>query len=166
MNCLECGIETVNPKFCGRKCSGVYTNKLKRKNKKKCECGKEISLYADRCRTCCDIFRAAQPPTICIKHNISKVRVSGNILCRKCRTESITERRKEAKRILVKEFGGMCSLCGYSKCLGALHFHHVNPQEKEFSISHKGMTISLDKLRIEAAKCILICANCHAEKHN
>jgi very-short-patch-repair endonuclease len=32
MKCLNCGIETTNPKFCSRSCSASYTNKGKRKS--------------------------------------------------------------------------------------------------------------------------------------
>ena len=43
-----------------------------------------------------------------------------------------------------------------------LHFHHVDPATKSFALSvatGKG----LDKLRAEAKKCVLVCANCHGE---
>ena len=67
------------------------------------------------------------------------------------------------KEILVEEAGGACRLCGYSRYVGALHFHHLNPQSKTFSLADEGATRSLAAARAEAAKCILLCANCHAE---
>jgi hypothetical protein len=54
-----------------------------------------------------------------------------------------------------------CSLCGYSKCLAAIEFHHVS-DDKEHLV---GRSSTLLKLRQEAAKCIVICANCHREIH-
>ena len=45
----------------------------------------------------------------------------------------------------------------------ALEFHHVNPSSKSFAIAPGGVTRSLDAARSEAAKCVLLCANCHAE---
>jgi IS30 family transposase len=45
----------------------------------------------------------------------------------------------------------------------ALQFHHRDPGEKLFALSHQGITRSLAKAREEARKCILLCANCHAE---
>lgn len=68
------------------------------------------------------------------------------------------------KLTLVKEFGGECRKCGYKKCPAALQFHHTDPTLKSFRLSH-ATTKSLDRLRAEAKKCILICANCHAEEH-
>lgn len=60
-------------------------------------------------------------------------------------------------------FGGECSICGYRKYEGALDFHHTNPHEKEFGLSMKGLSYSLESLIKEAKKCILVCKNCHTE---
>ncbi len=46
---------------------------------------------------------------------------------------------------------------------GALQFHHLEPSAKSFGLSMRGLTRSIEKLREEAAKCVLLCANCHAE---
>jgi hypothetical protein len=65
--------------------------------------------------------------------------------------------------------GGKCILCGYNKCLAALHFHHRDPSKKLFEITNflwgkvKGYT--KDDLDNEVKKCDLLCANCHAETH-
>ena len=65
--------------------------------------------------------------------------------------------------MLVLEFGGKCQLCGYDKSSAALHFHHIE-SNKKFGLGD-GQTRSLKLMRSEAKKCILICANCHAEIH-
>jgi hypothetical protein len=67
------------------------------------------------------------------------------------------------KEILVSEAGGKCRLCGYSRSLAALHFHHLDPGGKRFSLGREGITRSLAEMREEAEKCVLLCANCHAE---
>lgn len=54
-------------------------------------------------------------------------------------------------------------LCGYSRFDAALQFHHVDPAAKSFALSREGVTRSLAKARQEAEKCVLLCANCHAE---
>ena len=51
--------------------------------------------------------------------------------------------------------GGKCFVCGYDKCVGALQFHHKNPNEKDFTIS--GKTLSFDRLKNEVDKCMLVC---------
>jgi hypothetical protein len=67
------------------------------------------------------------------------------------------------KAQLVAEAGGGCALCGYDRHLGALQFHHVDPSQKRFAIASVGTALSLERARAEVAKCILLCANCHAE---
>lgn len=62
------------------------------------------------------------------------------------------------------EFGGKCEICGYSKCLAALHFHHKDHTTKSFSINAAN-GVSYAKKVEEAKKCILVCSNCHVEIH-
>jgi transposase-like protein len=82
--------------------------------------------------------------------------------CSRCNVESVSTRRRRVKEILVREAGGRCLHCGFDRYLGALHFHHVDPTSKAFSVSLDGVTRSLRRAREEAGKCVLLCANCHA----
>jgi hypothetical protein len=75
----------------------------------------------------------------------------------------VTRRRKRVKEILVTEAGGACALCGYSRCLAALEFHHVDRTRKRFAVAAGGVTRALAASREEARKCVLLCGNCHAE---
>lgn len=61
--------------------------------------------------------------------------------------------------------GGVCQCCKYNKYIGALEFHHINPDEKDFGISVKGYTISWENNKKELDKCVLVCSNCHREIH-
>ncbi len=56
-------------------------------------------------------------------------------------------------------------ICGYSKCPGALDFHHRDPKKKDFGLAVKGLTRSWEKIQKEIDKCVLVCANCHREIH-
>lgn len=72
--------------------------------------------------------------------------------------------RKELKDI----YGSCCSICGYSKCLAALQFHHLNPKNKKFGINEalkSNIKVSKEEILEEIKKCILLCANCHFEIH-
>ena len=88
---------------------------------------------------------------------------SGRVRCRECRVQQVAKRRRKVKRILIEEAGGRCVRCGYDRFVGALHFHHVDPTQKRFGVAQRGVTIGIASLRAEAAKCIVLCANCHAE---
>jgi transposase-like protein len=83
--------------------------------------------------------------------------------CEECRKERVAARRRALKAILVAEAGGACVLCGYDRHPRALHFHHLDPAEKAFGIAFAGVARSLERCRVEAAKCVLLCSNCHAE---
>jgi hypothetical protein len=82
--------------------------------------------------------------------------------CKRCVGEAVTRRHRKVKQLLVDESGGGCVVCGYSRCLGNLHFHHVDPALKSFEVQ-MGLGKSLAAYRAEAAKCVLVCANCHGE---
>jgi transposase len=101
----------------------------------------------------------------CPHHGMTQFsrRSAGGYRCTKCRAEAVSRRRRKVKRLLVEEAGGACAVCGYDRCVGALHFHHLVPAEKRFSLSHRGVARSLAKARSEASKCVLLCSNCHAE---
>lgn len=70
---------------------------------------------------------------------------------------------KRTKEKLIEYKGGKCQVCGYNKCASALEFHHLDPSQKDFTIS--GGTKSFENLKPEVDKCILVCANCHREIH-
>ena len=102
---------------------------------------------------------------VCPRHGstVFRRRAEGGWRCLKCRAEAVVARRRSIKAALVNEAGGACVLCGYARSTAALHFHHVDPSAKEFHLSRNGVTRSIAAARAEAAKCILLCANCHAE---
>jgi transposase len=87
----------------------------------------------------------------------------GYYRCKRCRSEAVTRRRRKLKAVLVDEAGGRCCLCGYDRCSAALSFHHVDPLLKRMPISAGGIAYAIEFLRAEAQKCVLVCANCHAE---
>jgi transposase len=88
---------------------------------------------------------------------------SGYYRCVRCRSESVAKHRRGLKGLLVTEAGGRCVLCGYDRHPRALEFHHIDPGAKAFALSQRGVTLSVESMRSEARKCVLLCSNCHAE---
>lgn len=77
------------------------------------------------------------------------------------------ERAKGRKLYFVKIKGGKCEKCGYNKNLAALSFHHLDGKQKTMALTTRAFaSCSLEKIKEEADKCILLCANCHAELHH
>lgn len=102
------------------------------------------------------------------KANIDKLNQQCKEYKRKNKIKLRNQRRKlikTKKQKLVDYKGGKCSVCGFDKHLSALDFHHINPNNKEFEIGHN-LGYTLDRLKKETDKCILICANCHRELHS
>ncbi len=101
----------------------------------------------------------------CPRHGRTKFVLEnrGSYRCMKCRSADVAAWRRRAKQRLVEEAGGRCKVCGYDRYLGALQFHHLDPSSKLFSLSRRGCTRAFTELQAEAAKCVLLCANCHAE---
>jgi hypothetical protein len=83
-----------------------------------------------------------------------------NTYCKSCELQYAVNVKRKRKIDAISRKGGCCVFCGYSKCVSGLHFHHINPEEKEVAISQAK---SLDLLYKELDKCMLVCANHHAE---
>jgi hypothetical protein len=69
-------------------------------------------------------------------------------------------RRKE-KIIEAMGVPKACQRCGYDRHVGVLQFHHRDPSEKDANV----LTLPFAAAVKEAAKCDLVCANCHQEIH-
>jgi hypothetical protein len=73
-------------------------------------------------------------------------------------------RAKLREYITEVKLGG-CVICG-EKHQACLQFHHIDPSTKIDRVNRLlAQTKSLEKVKLEIAKCELICANCHAKKH-
>lgn len=101
----------------------------------------------------------------CARHGTTEFIVEGRgyYRCKRCRAERVARRRRTAKQTLVAEAGGRCAICGYDRYLGSLEFHHLDPTIKSVALSAGGIAFAIRRLREEAAKCVLLCSNCHAE---
>ncbi len=90
------------------------------------------------------------------------------------RTRELVQRQTDVKRTrrqaLIAWFAEMketlsCRRCGESHP-ACLQFHHTDPTQKEIMLS-VAVRRAWSKKRIlaEAAKCEVLCANCHAKHH-
>lgn len=165
----------------------IVKEKLPSKNGKTywlCECSKchstkEIQgthLRNNNFKNCCEIKeKEKRQCLICGKSFFLKDKGYARKYCYDCspsqsevsRSAVITQIRHSIKKQLVDYKGGKCEKCGYNKCLGALQFHHINPEEKDFEITtkYKEGFYDMQEMYKEVDKCKLLCANCHAEEH-
>jgi hypothetical protein len=150
--CIRCGFKKV-----------IQTSHLTQGKIKTCSCGcllEEKEEYIRKCEICEKEFKQLNNKAV-RKYCYD---------CAPCenkeysRSEAVTIKRRAIKNMLIKYAGGECKKCGYNKCIRALEFHHLDPNEKDFGIS-KCLTKSISSLKEEVDKCILVCSNCHAEIH-
>lgn len=88
-------------------------------------------------------------------------------MCKDCFNKFCAERWRDRKIKYIRQLGGKCQCCGYElndHNSSVFHFHHINPQEKEY-VWTKLRLFSDDKIQRELAKCQLLCANCHSLVH-
>lgn len=78
------------------------------------------------------------------------------------------QRRGASRKIKLMQMKGMsCQVCGYNKNYSALAFHHKDPKQKSFALDMRTCSNkSWESLLEEAAKCDLVCMNCHMEIHH
>ncbi|CAB4156106.1 hypothetical protein UFOVP662_40 [uncultured Caudovirales phage] len=74
-------------------------------------------------------------------------------------------KRKNRLLTAIELLGGKCNNCNgkFEPCV--YDFHHIKPEEKEFTIG-ENMLISKERFFKEVSKCILLCANCHRMEHH
>jgi DNA-binding transcriptional ArsR family regulator len=88
---------------------------------------------------------------------------NSSVYCKICTNEQTVERTRKFKIKCVEYKGGVCVECGYDSYYGALEFHHLNPEEKDFEISKLKCLTFDKKVTNELDKCILLCNRCHRE---
>ena len=137
--CENCGKEFISSnnskgRFCSRYC---YMEYQKKSSGESSEEYKDISFGKKTILKNCHI------------HGLTEFVKSGpkdDFRCKKCRVDYVTKKRRLNKRKLVEYKGGKCEICGYDRCINALEFHHLDPNEKEFGISNKSIR-SFEKLK-------------------
>jgi hypothetical protein len=75
----------------------------------------------------------------------------------------VATRRAALRRRVIAHMGGRCRICGYDRCDAAMDLHHLDPTEKDFSISS---VTSWKRIVPELLKCVLLCCRCHREVHD
>jgi predicted nucleic acid-binding Zn ribbon protein len=81
-------------------------------------------------------------------------------------TKHVQSWRSRTKERIITAFGGKCGICGYNKGKWALQMHHLDPDEKEFSLAAvRGWPTAWNSIVGELRKCVMLCSNCHSEVH-
>jgi hypothetical protein len=75
-------------------------------------------------------------------------------------------RKEVAAYVKQQRRGARCPGCGKNASQSGrpLHYHHIDPSRKAFEIS-KASGKTLDEVKEEIDKCVLICYQCHRRMH-
>ncbi len=101
----------------------------------------------------------------CGETDSAKLRKGCRYICKQCDAQRVVERLRQYKGDAVEYKGGKCEVCGYDKCHAALDFHHVDPSKKDPDWQRNKNSRTLERIKTELDKCMLVCKNCHAEIH-
>jgi hypothetical protein len=97
-------------------------------------------------------------PTVCI-HCGSSSHKGGWNLCKPCYAK---RKRDVLKAALIDLMGNRCSVCRLSFPHCVFDFHHLG--NKTEGMSRMLLNCSMQAVAKEAAKCVLMCANCHRQE--
>lgn len=84
--------------------------------------------------------------------------------CKACRKKAANHRKQQLKIKAVEYMGGKCADCGLIDDPCVYDFHHLDPSIKEFSFGGAGGK-GFERIKVELAKCIMLCAICHRKRH-
>lgn len=118
--------------------------------------------YQSICKNCSNVRRQEYQ-----KNHPEKMRECAKAHWKKYRVQKLTRDRirMDARQAFLDTLKTPCAKCGEER-VWVIQFHHVNPEEKEFTIadgskSHKSRWDVVQEVK----KCVCLCANCHKEFH-
>lgn len=155
VKCIVCGKEFEAIKSTKKYCSTDCMNAMRRAKwaaQSKTNSKESNKMPEKECPICGKKF---QPKTAAANQRTC---------CYDCMPDGVQLTRGGFLAKLKESRGGKCIRCGYDKCLKALEFHHLDPSQKDFTISNDRFKIK-DAVN-ESKKCILLCSNCHKEFHD
>ncbi len=96
---------------------------------------------------------------------IQKTRNRFQSYCRVCLNKKTLEKGQRNKQRAIEYKGGKCAYCGYNRCSDALEFHHIDSRQKDKMFRNLRYW-GWERTKKELEKCLLLCSNCHREKHS
>lgn len=137
-----------------RPCASAYTRE---RYKARVEAQREHANPDDDRRICSGCLR--ELPLSAFRKDLSR-RGGRTARCKECLT---AQRPGVAWLRSFKETHG-CEVCGETTPC-CLDFHHLDPQEKERTISEFARVATVEQLKQEIEKCVVLCSNCHRKVH-
>lgn len=145
LQCVECQVETSNPKFCSRSCAAKYNNRVPKRKATISKCGDCKITIPPRnkyCKTCRD------------KRNTrGDITLSEAVYEYHYRSSAFALVRSRARKALKENRPKICEWCGYDKHAEAAHIVPI----RNFSDDTKISVIN------DLSNLLWLCPNCHWE---
>lgn len=126
---------------------------------KSCEIEKPLSDYSVDKSYKSGVYPVCKP----CKNERAKLRYSQNDQYRSA-VKAHGKLRFQAGSDLINEAKSQgCCKCPEKESV-CLAFHHIDPNGKDFAVAN-ARKFSLDRIRAEIAKCVIVCHNCHSKIH-
>jgi hypothetical protein len=146
IECLTCGKETTNPKFCSQSCAAIYTNKAVPKRKR-----------AERYCKHCNIPLTGYYRTVCDACNPSRVdwstRTVKNVRDQQSYQASSEIRRLGRSVYRASDRPKHCERCGYNKYYEVCHIRAIYDFPDDTLVTEINVLENL----------LALCPNCHWE---
>lgn len=85
--------------------------------------------------------------------------------CKTCKAIRTKKQYDERCEMLLRQFNYSCGDCGLiDKRPSFFDFHHIIKETKTSEVKSI-INGSIEKLQEEANKCVMLCPNCHRERH-
>lgn len=138
-----------------------YTGNIKsnsQKKKLKSEKKDSYSYVSKRCKCC-----KKEKPLSDFNKFWNKDKQTHMDICKDCEKDK-TRRNIDKKKEIVNDLKSCgCVVCG-EKDPCCLDFHHIDSEHKEFNMG-SAWTKTDKRIVEEAAKCVVVCSNCHRKIH-
>jgi hypothetical protein len=85
-------------------------------------------------------------------------------LCKLCNSRVSQANGAILKEQAIAYAGGKCKDCSGIFHQSVFDFHHLDTKQKDFNIM-VNKSASLESIKPELDKCVLLCANCHRDRH-
>lgn len=157
--CQQCGKEMEAKKSTKKYCSQECRNAMRRMQYAEWREENPTKPVSER------EYKGNEKKCVICEQNFIPKNAAANMrqCCYECMPEGTQLTRGQFLAKIKEKRGGKCIRCGYDKCMSALEFHHLDPNQKDFTISND--KFKLQEVVKESKKCILICSNCHKEVH-
>lgn len=147
--CINCQVETTNPKFCSRSCNASYNNRISPRRKKNpilhiCpKCNKQMGRLRKENSVCRDCYRRL-PVDMTLKEATYLVHH---------RSSAFALIRTRARAVGKAQGFTCCSICGYDKHFEVSHIKAIKDFSEDTLVSVINHPSNLRPL----------CPNCHWE---